>query len=293
MRVAAKRIFFLVCFCLLLPYPSIWGSRERVSGVAVPPGGFVVAKPGLEALFLFSLPSIAAELNEIQKRGYVIVAVKDNLRPLSFRNATGKLQGLEIDLAQRLAKDLLGNSTAVRLQPVANRDRLSAVLEGKVDLAIARVTATAPRARLVSFSVPYYFDGTALVTKDASLQKLGDVAREKIAVLTGSSTIAKVRYLLPSAQLVGVNSYQQARSLLETGAASVFAADASVLSGWVQEYPQYHLLTTLIGAEPLCVVMPKGLQYDDLRQRVNAAISRYSADGWLQQRAAYWKLPYK
>lgn len=252
-------IFFLVSFCFFLP---------------------------------FSFASSAAELKEIQKRGYITVAVKDNSRPLGFRDATGKLQGLEIDLAKRLAQDLVGNvSGAVRLQSVANRDRLSVVLEGKVDLTIARVTATASRARLVSFSIPYYLDGTALVTKDASLQKLGDVAKEKIAVLTGSSTIATVRYLLPTAQLVGVDSYQQALLLLETGAASVFAADASVLSGWVQEYPQYRLLTTLIGADPLCVVMPKGLQYDHLRRQVNAAIARYSSTGWLQQRAAYWGLP--
>jgi len=258
--VEGKRIiFFLVSFCFFLP---------------------------------FSFASSAAELKEIQKRGYITVAVKDNSRPLGFRDATGKLQGLEIDLAKRLAQDLVGNvSGAVRLQSVANRDRLSVVLEGKVDLTIARVTATASRARLVSFSIPYYLDGTALVTKDASLQKLGDVAKEKIAVLTGSSTIATVRYLLPTAQLVGVDSYQQALLLLETGAASVFAADASVLSGWVQEYPQYRLLTTLIGADPLCVVMPKGLQYDHLRRQVNAAIARYSATGWLQQRAAYWGLP--
>ncbi len=252
-------IFFLVSFCFFLP---------------------------------FSFASSAAELKEIQKRGYITVAVIDNSRPLGFRDATGKLQGLEIDLAKRLAQDLVGNvSGAVRLQSVANRDRLSVVLEGKVDLTIARVTATASRARLVSFSIPYYLDGTALVTKDASLQKLSDVAKGKIAVLTGSSTIATVRYLLPTAQLVGVDSYQQALLLLETGAVSVFAADASVLSGWVQEYPQYHLLTTLIGASPLCVVMPKGLQYDHLRRQVNAVIARYSATGWLQQRAAYWGLP--
>lgn len=251
-------IFFLVSFCFFLP---------------------------------FSFASSAAELKEIQKRGYITIAVKDNLRPLGFRDATGKLQGLEVDLAKRLAQDLVGNSGAVRLQSVANRDRLSVVLEGKVDLTIARVTATTSRARLVSFSIPYYLDGTALVTKDASLQKLGDVAKAKIAVLTDSSTIATVRYLLPTAQLVGVDSYQQALLLLETGAASVFAADASVLSGWVQEYPEYHLLTTLLGADPLCVVMPKGLQYDHLRRQVNAAIARYSATGWLQQRAAYWGLP--
>jgi polar amino acid transport system substrate-binding protein len=84
--------------------------------------------------------SHAAELKEIQERGYLMVAVKDNVRPLGFTDASGKLQGLEIDLARRLAAEILGKPDAVRLQPVANRDRVSVVLEGKVDLTIARVT---------------------------------------------------------------------------------------------------------------------------------------------------------
>ena len=244
-------------------------------------------------LFTFSFPSSAKELKNIQKRGYLVVAVKDNLRPLGFRDIHGNLQGLEIDIAHRLAQDLVGNPASVKLQPVVNRDRLSIVLEDKADLTIASVTATASRERLVSFSIPYYFDSTAFVTKDASVQQLDSVAKRKIAVLKGSSAIATVRYQLPSAQLVGADSYEQARLLLELNAADALAADASVLSGWVQEYPQYRMLPTLLRAEPLCVVMPKGLQYDELRRRVNAAIARYSAEGWLQQRAAYWGLPVK
>lgn len=243
----------------------------------------------LICLLAFSFPSSAAELKEITQRGYLVVAVKDNLRPLGFRDATGKLQGLEIDLAQRLAQDLLGKPDALKLQPVVNRDRLNVVLEAKVDLTIASVTATEPRSRLVSFSSPYYFDSTALVTA-ASVQ-LGDIARSKIVVLKGSSTIATVRYLLPAAQLVGVDSYEKALLVLDSGRAAAFAADASVLSGWVQEYPRYRLLPTLLSAEPLCVVMPKGVQYNNLRQRVNTAITRYAAEGWLQQRVKYWGLP--
>jgi polar amino acid transport system substrate-binding protein len=243
------------------------------------------------SLLPFSAPSRAAELKDIQRRGYIVVAVKDNVRPLGFRDGNGKLQGLEIDIAQRLARDLLGKPDAFRLQAVANRDRLAVVLEDKVDITIAGVTATDSRSRLVSFSTPYYFDGTALVTKGGTGQRLNDVARKTIAVLKGSSTIPTIKYLLPKVQLVGVDSYQEAHSVLESGVAAAFAADASVLSGWVQEYPQYQLLPTLLSAEPLSVVMPKGVQYDDLRRRVNAAIARYAAEGWLQQRAAFWGLP--
>lgn len=233
----------------------------------------------------------AAELEEIQERGYLIVAVKDNVPPLGFRNEAGELVGLEVDLARRLAQELLGRSDAVVLQPVANQERLSAVLQGEVDMAIARVTVTASRSRVIDFSLPYYLDGTALITLDPTMRQFADLRGQTIAVLNGSSTISVVRSRLPSVRLTGVDSYQSAQSLLESGEAIAFAADASVLSGWVQEHPGYYLLPTLLSAEALSVVMPRGVQYDDLRRRVNEAIARLHEEGWLEERASYWGLP--
>ena len=249
-------------------------------------GDRVMANP-----YRLSTVVAATEWETIQQRGYLIVAVKDNLRPLGFRDAGGNLQGLEIDIARRLAAELLGNSEAVRFQPVSNQQRLSAVLEGNVDLAIARISLTEMRLRIVSFSDPYYLDGTGLVTKEPSVQQLQDLDRQTVAVLNDSSTIADLRYFLPTAKAIGVESYQEALTLLESGAASAFAADASVLAGWVQEFPNYRLLPKLISGEALAVAMPKGLQYDQLRQRVNRAIARWKAEGWLKERARYWGLP--
>jgi polar amino acid transport system substrate-binding protein len=37
--------------------------------------------------------------------------------------------------------------------------------------------------------------------------------------------------------------------------------------------------------------MPKGLQYNDLQLRINQIIARWTAEGWLQERALYWGLP--
>ncbi|MBD2626676.1 transporter substrate-binding domain-containing protein [Trichormus variabilis] len=236
------------------------------------------------------LTASAAPLSEIERRGYVNIAVKDNLRPLGFRDSKGDLQGLEIDLAKRLGSDLLGKIDAVKLQPVANRDRLSVVLENKVDLTIARVTATESRSRIVSFSVPYYFDGAAIVTKNTAINQLKDLEKRKIAVLNNSSTISYVKYFIPSAELIGVNSYIQGREQIESNSADAFAADTSVLSGWVQEDSQYWLLPTKLSAEPLSVVTPKGLQYDELRRKVNEAIARYTVTGWLKERAQFWGL---
>jgi polar amino acid transport system substrate-binding protein len=235
------------------------------------------------------LPTQAAELAQIKERGYVIVGVKDNLRPLGFRNEAGDLTGLEIDLARRIAQELFNDPNAITLQPLPNSDRIPALLSDQVDLVIARVAATPARARLVDFSKPYYLDGTTFVSR--SVPTLRDLQQQSIAVLEGSSTIAVVRSLLPKAQLVGVDSYEEAHRLLEANQVGAFAADATVLTGWVQEFPQYHLLPQLVSVSALAVAMPRGLQYEDLRQRVNGAIESWQTQGLLRQSILNWGLP--
>lgn len=235
--------------------------------------------------------ALSRDLKTIQAQGQLRVAVKDNLIPLGFRGSDGQLQGLEIEIAQRLSQELLGRPDALVLVPVLNQERIAAVLDGRVDIAIARVTMTPMRSRVVAFSIPYYRDGTALITQNPAIQTSLDITNQAIAVLDNSSTIPLIRNRLPQAQLIGVPSYEAARSLLEKGDAIAFAADASVLSGWVQKHPQYRLLTPTLSVEPLCIVLPKGLQYDELRQQINQILIRWQAEGWLKERAVYWGLP--
>lgn len=242
---------------------------------------------------LISSPkAIAKELNEIQQRGHFIIAVKDNLPPLGFKGSSAQLEGFEIEIAQRLAQELLNRPDAVVLKPVRNSERLAVVLAEEVDLTIARVTATSSRARVVSFSIPYYLDGTMIVTKDGGVQKLADLRNQTVAVLNGASTIATMRYRLPQTSLIGVDSYQEGYKFLETGEAVAFAADGSILAGWIQQYPQYRLLPDRLSVEPLCIVLPRGVQYDNLRRQINDVIARWHEEGWLQERATHWGLPW-
>jgi polar amino acid transport system substrate-binding protein len=185
----------------------------------------------------------------------------------------------------------LGSEDAVEFKPVKNSERLWVAIDDRVDLTIAGVTATAARDRVVSFSLPYYLDGVGLVTLDPQLQELESFQTRTIAVLNGSSTIAALRYFLPQAQLVGVESYAEAKGLIDGNRADAFAGDASVLAGWVQEFPDYRLLPFQLSTEPLCVVMPKGLQYDELRRRVATAMEQWRSEGWLRERATVWGLP--
>ncbi len=232
----------------------------------------------------------AGTLKQIQQRKKLIVAVKDNLPLLGFRDRDGNLQGLEIDIARKLATEIFGSPESVQLLPVANQNRLKVAIEGNVDLTIARVTATATRSRVVDFSRYYYLDGTGIVTKQARINKNSDLAGKKIAVLNNSTTIATLQYMIPQARLIGVNSYQQAQELLKTDKVVAVAADRSLLIGWRKSDPSYRLLPDRLSTEALGIVIPKGMQYDSLRQLVDRSIQQWQADGWLQGRIKYWGL---
>ena len=234
---------------------------------------------------------LATELAEIKERGELIVAVKDNIRPLGFVDEAGKLTGLEIDIARRLAKDILGDEANVVLQPVTNQERLKAVIDSEVDIAIARVTDTESRRRIVDFSPYYYIDGTGIITKDVTVANAEELTTAKIAVLYDSATIAVIRDRLPEARLVGVESYQEALTLMESDRVRAFAGDITVLTGWVQEYPEYKLLPERLSGAPLGIVMPKGLQHKELQLAVYEAIADWHESGWLQERIEYWGLP--
>ncbi len=234
---------------------------------------------------------LATEWDTIRDRGYLVIAVKDNRRPLGYRDAQGELVGYEIDLARQLAQDLLGSPDAVQFRPVQNPERLTLVANGAVDMAIAGIGITPMRQRIVHFSQPYYWDGTAFVTRRPDIRTMADLRQRAIALIPGSEAVAAVAFWLPQAQRVRVAGYQAAWQALEAGAADGFAGDLSILAGWVQSYPQYHLLPERISTTALAIALPKGVAAAPLQQRVDGAIRQWQASGWLQERAIAWGLP--
>lgn len=234
---------------------------------------------------------IAATLDEILQRRHLTIAVKDNLEPLGYRDRKGILQGFEISLAKRLAQDLLGSDQAVTLQPVSNAERLTVVTSGAVDLAIAHLTLTENRMRLVSFSEPYYRNGTGILTQNPRWNSLQTLYRQSVAVLQPSVTLAYLQSALPKAQLVGVSSYGAAQRLLETAQVQAMVGDRIVLLGLARHNPQYLFFSTQLTVQPLAIALPKGVQYEPLRNRVNAALRQWQQEGWLERQRQTWGLP--
>ena len=239
------------------------------------------------------------------------VGISPDRRPLSFMAEAGQRVGLEITLARALALTLAGFEVSgldgveqrhpasdwpeltelIAFIPLTNPDRLAAVMSGQVDFAIAGITATDVRRRLVHFSLPYYLDGTTFITRNPHLRSRRDIAQQEIAILAGSSAIATVRAQIPVARLRGVNSYAAAQAWLNANPQAVFAGDASVLAGWAQLDDRYRVGPRLLSVEPLAIALPKGLQHTELQVQVNRAIEHWTETGWLRVQLQQWQLP--
>ena len=244
------------------------------------------------ALLCLGIPAAARPWPEIVRSGQLRIAVKDNLRPLGFRDPEGKLQGFEIELARELGSRLLGSAEAVELVPVANVERLQVLTAGEVDLAIAQIGITPDRARQVEFTSAYYQDGPSLVVaRSQNWERWADVRGARVAVLRGSAAIPHLNRYLPGVELVPVDSYQEGAELLLKGAVQAWAADRSVLAGWLAEHPQFQFLGSPLATVGLGIALPKGLEHAELRLRVRRELENLRAEGWLAEQARVWGLP--
>lgn len=234
-----------------------------------------------------------SSMQRIRQRGKLIIGVKDNLLPLGFReqfrdrqqNISSELRGLEIDIARELAKEL---NLGLELVPVTNRDRLPALQNNQIDLAIAQITVTTNRSRLVDFSLPYYTDSTVLIAPRHIA--INELQRANIAVLKSSTAIAALQWKLPQAIVVGADSYQAGLISLKAGTVKAFVGDRSSLTQWLIENPDYQIVGQPLAVHSLAIALPRGLQHLELREAVFPIVEKWRKNGWLQDRIKYWRL---
>jgi polar amino acid transport system substrate-binding protein len=262
-----------------------------IAMIALIEGGdhFKVLQPNNLAIAAATNSLITPEINtldKIQKRGKLIIGVKDNLPPLGFRDRNGNLSGLEIDIARELAKEL---NMPLELVPLKNRDRLSALQNNQVDLAIAQITVTSNRSRLIDFSLPYYTDSTiAIAKRGTTSQELSQPSA--IGVLKNSAAIAVVQSRFPKAAIIGANSYTDGLAALQADKIKAFVGDRTSLTQWLTDHPDYEIIGQALAVHSLAIALPRGLQHLDLRDRVFDIVEKWRKNGWLKERANYWGL---
>src|SRR5262245_49588698 len=138
-----------------------------------------------------------SRLDAIHARGKLIVAVKNEGAKVAAAHkdpAHFQKRNFELKLAERIAKDLLGDEKKLELVILPRKDRLSAVAKGDVDLVISMIQVNEANTSVVDFSVPYYESGFAVLVNAASpIKTLAELEGKKIAVPTQNANDPRAR----------------------------------------------------------------------------------------------------
>jgi polar amino acid transport system substrate-binding protein len=132
----------------------------------------------------------AASLEEIKKRGYLIVATEDDFRPFEFVK-DGKPTGFDNELVDELRKYA---PFEIKQEILPWTGLLAGVSTGKYDIAITAAIITKERTQSLDFTSPIA-DATHYYVKrksDTSISAIKDLSGKTVGIQAGSALLGRL-----------------------------------------------------------------------------------------------------
>jgi polar amino acid transport system substrate-binding protein len=230
-----------------------------------------------------------AMLEQVMKRGVLRVGISTFV-PWAMQDKSGNFIGFEIDVANRLARDM---GIKPEFIPTKWSGIIPALLTGKFDIIIGGMGIRPERNLKVNFSIPYDYTGMSIVAHKklaAGFKKLDDFNNPSLSIAsrTGTTAAAAVTRFMPKAKLRLFDDESQAFQELLLGRIHAVVASAPL--------PAYQAL-----ANPDRLFLP--LKEDFTREPIGFALRKgdldsmnfldnwirvTEAEGWLKERKQYW-----
>ncbi|MET9442512.1 glutamate ABC transporter substrate-binding protein [Streptomyces sp. NPDC006610] len=238
-----------------------------------------------------------AKIAEIERRGHLVVGVDQNSYRWGYRdpNSTARdveLEGFDIDLARRIARELLGDADRIRFKAIPTNERIAAIESGQVDMVVRTMTITCARLKDVAFSAPYFTTGQqVLAPKSSPVTGYDDTLDGKrICSAAGSTAYDKLAAdrkagVLDASTDISTTVPNQLDCLvrLQLGQVDAVVTDGALAASQAAQDPSVELKGGLFTTEYYGVAMHQ--EADDLVRRVNRVLEDYRRDGgW---KAAY------
>jgi ABC-type amino acid transport substrate-binding protein len=253
----------------------------------------------------------ALTLDRVRDTGSLRLGYRQDARPFSYQDESGKAAGYSLDLCQKVAdavKEMLKLAELkIELVPLGVEESLEAVHQGKIDLLCGATTVTLGRREQVDFSIPVFPSGIGvLVREDAPAAmrtilsgepqpyqprwraSLSQVLRKRVFnVRSGTTAQTWVAQKLKDfdiiAETVPVEDYAVGVQNVVDRKADALLADRALLLDAAARSPAAKDLVVLprtFTYEPLALAMERGDA--DFRLLVDRTLSElYRSDGFL------------
>jgi polar amino acid transport system substrate-binding protein len=244
-------------------------------------------------LLMMSVVSFAnaGQLETIQSRGVIKVAVPQDFPPFGSVGTDLKPQGYDIDMAKYLAKAL---HVKLEMVPVTSANRIPYLQTGKVDLVISSMGKNPQREKAIDFThayAPFYLG--VFGRPDIAVKSAKDLAGKTIAVTRGSVEDITLSKLVPSTTTI--KRFEDNNSTLSSylsGQFGLIATGNLVVTEIATRYPGKAPETKfLLKNSPCYIGVAKGEK--PLVDKINQLISQAKQTGVLEKLSQKWlKAPF-
>ena len=238
-------------------------------------------------------PAVADTLDDIQKRGKLVVGVKKDV-PLwgQIDPKTGELVGLEPDLAADLAARL---GVKLKLVGVLTAERIEAVEQRRVDVLIATLSDTPERRKRMTLVSPHYYASGAnvLVRRQAALKSWQELRNRRLCGRRGAfyNRSITVNY---GVDVVALYSNGLALEALRDGRCEAVLYDDTNIVAMLQE-PQwsraFEMPLPTVHVAPWSVAVHQAEAGGRLERAVSQAIADWHRSGQLMALERKWSIP--
>lgn len=183
----------------------------------------------LAALTAFtSLATEAGTLDDIKKKGVLVVGVKTDYPPWGGRDASGNAVGMEADMAADVAKRL---GVKLELVPVVSSNRMQFLQQGKIDLMIATMSVNEERKKVVGIVEPlYYASGVAmLANKSVGIKSVADLKGKPVCAVQGAFYNREIQEKYTGTELVAFKAVTENEQALSDKRCVAFVYDDVIL----------------------------------------------------------------
>lgn len=234
-----------------------------------------------------------SRLTVIRERGSLRVGYLANSLPFVFQNDNGALVGFDMEIVNKLARDL-----ELRLDVVfiKNHKEIPAMLaDGRVDIVIGGHIITPMLALDIAFSTPYTFHTAAFIIPDArrddfkTIAKINSHEKLRLGMKSTAYYSKHIQGKFPQAIIVPVASPREYLTAKHTDMDGfVFSAEAG--SAWTMLYPQFSTVVPegLLFKAPVAFYLPK--EEEDYCRFIDTWLTLKKENGFLDRVYTHWIL---
>ena len=206
-------------------------------------------------------------------------------KPFEFHDTSSgqdKIVGYDIDVAERIAKDL---GFELKITDMDFNVLIPALQSKRVDFVMSGVTLTAERKKSIDFSDIYYVvQNTILAKKDGGLTTEASLNGKIVGTQLGSVQ-QEVAKKIPGAKLETRNKISDLIQELNAGRIDAAIVEDVSAKSYINTYPNLQFSVLKGNEEGYAIAFPKG---SNLVQPFNRAIAAMQQDGTLTQFEQKW-----